>query len=634
MDKKVKSYTDRYTLEDGTSVSNPSDIVRVVKSVECDNPDWVVELPVIPDQQHYTDRFTVNGGSFERTHTIEYDSSPLRNQGGVPVWKNCDHIVKGRDPLAMVYQPQPIIRWDVTSTVSFGSKEYFNYTPDSHMNIITSYDEYTTFNWWDALRYDDILHHRNPVGVAPNTLSEALSLLSDEEIDRYNDWELRMMDRFKNLTDLNRMVDSDQMFYSNILQTIFPLGRLLAGKRLFQSTVKWLSQFRAKFARRPFLTALTELGKADLFYRFAIETAIRDVSDFMTSFNDVIRVYETANGANNRPWTRLALNDRFNADVFTYGERRIKIEEPTRPVHRGPGTDLCRVIWLPRNAIARSNVGQQHTSRVTTPKQRDLINSSHDTYYPTALQQLFREINTNGYWTTYHGLALNRRLQRWAKVRYGNLGSLSPLKVWQNRVGITKPLTSAWDMVPFSFVLDYFFRVGDWIEGVSNMASDAWQLRGQVIDAGPVWRCDKWSWGPRVSSNGALSEQRLKDTGISNISLSMPDTSPLNDIHGFHRHPITLMKESFRFGILSNEDLNATRQRTLVELGLNLLDKGLRKGDVSYEETRRAITFLQVQSKGWRVPNKALDAMSIDRFDDYLKRTLSQASHALKQRKH
>lgn len=633
MEKKVKSYTDSYNFGSWTNIRGPGSYVGTVKSVTSTNEDWSVGLPVIPHTYSHRNLFYIAPGSYSRTHTIEYDASPAITSNGVPVWKNCDHIVKGRDPLAMAYQPLPHIHWDVTSSVSFGLKEYFNLTPDSKTQIVTIYDAYTTYNWWEALSYSDVYYGTNPVGVIPNTLSEALSLLSDDDIDRYSDWGANAFDRFTKLTDLNRMVDSDQMFYSNVVQTIFPLGRLLAGKRLFQSAVQWLSQWRAKFARRPFLTALSEIGKTDLFYRFVIETTIRDALDIARSFNDVVDVFATANGANSRPWTRLALNDHFNADVVILGEKRIKIESPGRPIHKGPGTEPCFVTFVPRGATAHSNYGRQHHSAVDTPEYRDLIDSSYDTYFPAALQTAFREINTDGYWTTSYGLSLHRRIQRWAKVRYRNLGSLSPLKVWQNRVGLSKPLTSAWDMVPFSFVLDYFFRIGDWIEGISQYSSDAWQLRGQVIDAGPVWQCDKWEYGIHVRSNGALSQKALEDTGVPSIQLVTPSTTPLCDVTGFHRHPITSMKESFRFGILSDEELNATRQRTLVELGLNLLDKAIYRGDTSVEETRRAITTMQLRAKDWRTPNKAIDAMSTDMFSDYLKRTLTQAEHTLKQRK-
>lgn len=633
MEKKIKSYTDSYSIGSWKNIRGPESYVRTVKSVSCTNPDWSVGLPVLPETVTHTNLFYIAPGQYSRTHTIEYDASPAKTRDGVPVWKNCDHIVKGRDPFAMAYQPLPHIHWDVTSSVSFGLKEYFNYTPDSQMQILTVYDDYSTYNWWEALQYSDVYYNTNPTGVIPNTLSEALSLLSDDDIDRYSDWGARLVTRFNNLTDLNRMVDSDQMFYSNIVQTIFPLGRLLAGKRLFQSAVQWLSQWRAKFSKRPFLTALTEIGKTDLFYRFVIETTIRDALDIARSFKDVVDVFETANGANSRPWTRLALTDAFNADVAILGEKRIKIESPSRPVHKGPGTEPCFVTYTPRGATAHSNYGRQHHSAVDTPRYRDLIDSSYDTYFPAALQTAFREINTNGYWTTSYGISLHRRIQRWAKVRYRNLGSLSPLKVWQNRVGITKPLTSAWDMVPFSFVLDYFFRIGDWIEGISQYGSDAWQLRGQVIDAGPVWQCDKWEYGIHVRSNGALSQRVLEDTGVANVKLVTPSTTPLCDVVGFHRHPITSMEESFRFGILSDEELNATRQRTLVELGLNLVDKTTSRYDRSLEETRRAITTMQLRAKGWRTPNKAIDNMSTDMFSDYLKRTLTQAEHTLKQRK-
>jgi len=65
--------------------------------------------------------------------------------------------------------------------------------------------------------------------------------------------------------------------------------------------------------------------------------------------------------------------------------------------------------------------------------------------------------------------------------------AIDPIKLWATRCGITRPLESAWDLVPFSFVIDYFTRAGDFIGGLSDEISRQGALSGRITAIHDLW---------------------------------------------------------------------------------------------------------------------------------------------------
>jgi hypothetical protein len=63
----------------------------------------------------------------------------------------------------------------------------------------------------------------------------------------------------------------------------------------------------------------------------------------------------------------------------------------------------------------------------------------------------------------------------------------APLQLWARRVGLTRPLDSAWDLVPFSFVIDYFTRAGDFISALSDEMSSVNGLSGSMVKIRDLW---------------------------------------------------------------------------------------------------------------------------------------------------
>lgn len=80
-----------------------------------------------------------------------------------------------------------------------------------------------------------------------------------------------------------------------------------------------------------------------------------------------------------------------------------------------------------------------------------------------------------------------------ANVRY-NTSAVDPIRLWATRLGVTRPLDSAWDLVPFSFVVDYFTRAGDFISGLSDKMSQQDGLRGRIQRIHDSWITTSQAW--------------------------------------------------------------------------------------------------------------------------------------------
>jgi hypothetical protein len=68
-----------------------------------------------------------------------------------------------------------------------------------------------------------------------------------------------------------------------------------------------------------------------------------------------------------------------------------------------------------------------------------------------------------------------------------NTKAISPIKLWATRVGLYGPLESAWDLVPFSFVIDYFSRAGEFISDLTRQLSSQDGLKGRITNVYGFW---------------------------------------------------------------------------------------------------------------------------------------------------
>lgn len=72
-----------------------------------------------------------------------------------------------------------------------------------------------------------------------------------------------------------------------------------------------------------------------------------------------------------------------------------------------------------------------------------------------------------------------------------NTAAIDPIKLWATRCGLYRPLDAAWDLLPFSFVVDYFTRAGDFISGIGNLFTDQDALRGKITNVRGCWVTSK-----------------------------------------------------------------------------------------------------------------------------------------------
>lgn len=149
-----------------------------------------------------------------------------------------------------------------------------------------------------------------------------------------------------------------------------------------------------------------------------------------------------------------------------------------------------------------------------------------------------------------------------------NLSEVSPLQLWANRVGLTKPLGSMWDLVPFSFVVDYFFRAGEFIDTLENQYTSIDGLVGKVQSIEGAWLTE--NYGYHTSYDATVTGQYYT-FACENRKLAGGHSDWYRST--FSRTPAQYHEFS-RAGLLDEKwgqftpSLSATRKRTLLQLYL------------------------------------------------------------------
>jgi hypothetical protein len=153
-----------------------------------------------------------------------------------------------------------------------------------------------------------------------------------------------------------------------------------------------------------------------------------------------------------------------------------------------------------------------------------------------------------------------------------NMSAVDPIKVWAQRVGLTRPLDSVWDLVPFSFVVDYFTRAGDFISHLSDEMSSIDGLKGKITSIHDVW-CTQDASSKCTLRPGAMT-RAPQFTDTMKVVYFIHDNSPsVSEKVAFRRFRVSnqwdrcmqLMRAPENY-LQVNLDLSQTRKRTLAEL--------------------------------------------------------------------
>lgn len=291
--------------------------------------------------------------------------------------------------------------------------------------------------------------------------------------------------------------------YSYALQLIPLLGPFLKASSVLNRIGKWASKQGKRYSKRPFTSVVSDAARADLINRFVIQTTISDTCKILTTFEQCQRVWQTMH-ARNAGWTVLTA---------------------------------------------------EASDKTVTPQNLFKFKSSV----------------SNLYWPTVHvpyshERGVTSKVEAVLRLNY-DTEAADPVKWVAQSLGILTPLESAWDLIPFSFVCDYFFRVGDLIEYVSSKHSSQEGLVGKVADIALCWATSK-SFDHYICTKGAYAT-----AGDPGLNLNQWTTQPGATIgsSSFHRAAIDMSNESgfWDKGGFWNPRLSSTRKRTLIEMAIS-----------------------------------------------------------------
>jgi hypothetical protein len=125
-----------------------------------------------------------------------------------------------------------------------------------------------------------------------------------------------------------------------------------------------------------------------------------------------------------------------------------------------------RYAWTPTlldvygaaEAVAKADVGTYDRYRVSTRASKS-VSSEEILLEDASLSQIF---------SVPVKRITQMQFKEEFKVRYDALLSNKTYRSLQD-VGVTDPLTTAWELVPYSFVVDWFLGVGDFLDGVNAL---------------------------------------------------------------------------------------------------------------------------------------------------------------------
>lgn len=274
---------------------------------------------------------------------------------------------------------------------------------------------------------------------------------------------------------------------------------LLGGALRFVSVMNKLSRKLSRDLRRkPFTTVIKTAISLDFIDRFVVGPTIDDARKFIDATNYVLRVMDTAY-QRSQPMPM--------AYEHSVSNNRVILDQSITSLisASGPTSEVRFSGHCTRSELAR---------------------------------------------TTSHLLA---------SVAY-DTSAIDPIKLAATRMGINRPLDSAWDLVPFSFVVDYFARAGEFISEIGDKFTDQDALRGSVQSFHGAWLTTTQEYTQKVDWTNASNPHRpIKyfQPGSDSFTVSTFSRVPFN--------PWAINVGASSDGFF-NFDLSSTRKRTLAQL--------------------------------------------------------------------
>jgi hypothetical protein len=267
-------------------------------------------------------------------------------------------------------------------------------------------------------------------------------------------------------------------------------------------------RFKKDLRKKPFTTAVKTLISADFVDRFVISPTIDDARKFATATNYVANKLAVAEDRNSHPFA-------LDAELTTVFKDR---ETTSSTSAQSYGCGWANVKYANR-------------------------------YRTRAVDKAFVLLEAT--YTT---------------------DALTPFRLWANRTGFSKPLDSAWDLVPFSFVLDYFFRAGDFISALSEEMSSDEGLKGTITRVLGMWGSHLYESTLTTTCTGytrrdgagayPVNVWNTAKTDVSITSTSIYRRFPIPNPYSY----LIPLEEKLSDYLTVNLNLSPTRKRTIAEL--------------------------------------------------------------------
>lgn len=295
------------------------------------------------------------------------------------------------------------------------------------------------------------------------------------------------------------------MGYSYVLDLLPFLGAFTRASSVLNNIGRWAAKRYRSYRSRPFWSVVQDAINADLINRFVIQTTIQDTKNILDSYDRCVRTFQT--------------------------------------MHK-------------RNMELTTLTGRASTSSVTSQ-------------YSTYLEDPFNPGDASITGIACKNMTTARAMVRAVvELRY-NTQRADPLAWIAAQLGISTPLESVWDKIPFSFVIDYFFKVGDFISEVSDQYTSQEGLVGKLAAVRMCWATLECANERILDASGAsITFNRYRYDRVNSFVKGQAKlTSSV-----FSRFPYEMMARNgfWDKGGLWDPHLSSVRKRTLIELGVKL----------------------------------------------------------------
>jgi hypothetical protein len=305
--------------------------------------------------------------------------------------------------------------------------------------------------------------------------------------------------------------------FHNVAKDDLPINDYGDRTRFGKQTKSWAHRFNSSAVE--WQTPTLSHGSSDTVRDFALNEYIRldaSVGPSLSACNNEAAVKLLGKIAETKVNLGVMFAEAKKTSDFILGRAR-SVDKAFRAFKRGRFREVADVLGLSRKTVhktwleykyavtpllidaknAAEFFAQQHCGRPV----RFMVKSSARYAKNDSRLVTFPYGSGTGKYTIGANLTYTVKIKAWCEISNPHLSALQQL-------GLTNPVLIAWELVPFSFVFDWFISVGSWLEGLTathgvnvlkamkSFIAEGFaiaDMKGQVIPDGSGWYVmDPW----------------------------------------------------------------------------------------------------------------------------------------------